>query len=168
MTDTRLRAPSAAERELLVRWRGEVTSPFEDWSGDPPPGVERAEAVSAPAGGGSLVVTDGDDIPVGDVSWRPVAYGPNAGSQAYDIGISIRPESRGRGHGSRAQRLLADYLFATTPVHRVQASTDVDNTAERRALERAGFTAEGVLRGAQWRTGEYHDLVSYARLRTDA
>jgi RimJ/RimL family protein N-acetyltransferase len=53
-------------------------------------------------------------------------------------------------------------------VHRVQASTDVLNVAEQRALERAGFQREGVLRGAQWRRGAFHDLVSYARLRTDA
>ena len=36
-----------------------------------------------------------------------------------------------------------------------------------RALEKAGFTREGVLRGAQFRRGEWHDLVSYARLRND-
>ena len=41
------------------------------------------------------------------------------------------------------------------------------NVVEQRALEGAGFSREGVLRGAQWRRGEWHDLVSYARLRTD-
>ncbi|MCW2707301.1 MAG: hypothetical protein JWM22_1143, partial [Frankiales bacterium] len=34
-------------------------------------------------------------------------------------------------------------------------------------LERAGFQREGVLRGAQWRQGGWHDLVSFARLRDD-
>jgi aminoglycoside 6'-N-acetyltransferase len=63
--------------------------------------------------------------------------------------------------------MLADYLFATTPVHRLQASTDVDNRPEQAALERAGFLREGLLRGAQWRRGAYHDLVLFSRLRTD-
>ena len=36
-----------------------------------------------------------------------------------------------------------------------------------RALERAGYHREGVLRGAQWRAGAWHDLVLYARLRGD-
>ena len=94
-------------------------------------------------------------------------YGPNLGSQALDIGISLRPFAQGRGHGSRAQRMLARYLFATTPVFRVQASTDVRNVPEQKALERAGFHREGVLRGAQWREGVWNDLVSYARLRED-
>jgi len=53
-------------------------------------------------------------------------------------------------------------------VHRVQASTDVENVAEQGALRRAGFRPEGVLRGAQWRAGTYHELQLWSRLRTDA
>ena len=35
----------------------------------------------------------------------------------------------------------------------------------QRALEKAGFTREGVLRKAQWRNGDWHDLVVYSKLR---
>ena len=164
---TRLRAARPDEAALLDRWQAEAASPYEDFSGDPllAAGCER---LPRPVGGGQLVVTGVDDVPVGSVSWRPVPYGPSPASQALDIGISLRPHARGLGHGARAQRLLADYLFATTPVHRVQASTDVENAAEQAALRRAGFTCEGVLRGAQWRAGGYRDLQLWARLRTDA
>ncbi|MDQ5852724.1 MAG: GNAT family N-acetyltransferase, partial [Chloroflexota bacterium] len=62
-------------------------------------------------------------------------------------------------------QLLAAYLFATYPVMRVEAATDVANTAEQRALEKAGFTREGIVRKAQWRAGEWHDLVLYSKLR---
>jgi RimJ/RimL family protein N-acetyltransferase len=48
-------------------------------------------------------------------------------------------------------------------VERLEASTDVDNAAEQRALEGAGFTREGVLRSAQFRDGAFHDLVLYSR-----
>jgi len=35
-----------------------------------------------------------------------------------------------------------------------------------RALEKAGFTREGVLRGAQFRAdGRHHDLVMFSRIR---
>jgi aminoglycoside 6'-N-acetyltransferase len=64
--------------------------------------------------------------------------------------------------------LLADHLFAHTPAQRVQASTDITNVAEQRALDGAGFTREGILRSAQWRLGTWHDLVLYSRLRSDA
>lgn len=164
---TRLRAPRPEELRTLQRWRELVLSPYEDFRGEPPPGVSVA-VLALPSGSGELAVTDGDDRLVGSVGWRPVTYGPNAGSQALDIGIGLHPSAHGRGHGARAQRMLAEQLFATTGVHRVQASTDVENVAEQRALERAGFAREGVLRGAQWRQGAFHDLVAYARLRTDA
>lgn len=163
---TRLRPARPDELALLAEWRRTPASEYEDWSGDP--GVEPGSRLPPPPGGGDLVVTDGFDRPIGTVSWHPVAYGPTPGSQAFDIGISLRADARGHGHGGRAQQLLAEYLFATTAVHRVQAGTDVTNVAEQRALERAGFTREGVLRGAQWRRGAHHDLVSYSRLRTDA
>ena len=58
-------------------------------------------------------------------------------------------------------------MFATTPIHRVEASTDVENLAEQRSLEKAGFIREAVLRGVQFRAGAWHDLVNYARLRDD-
>ncbi len=164
---TRLRAAHPSDGALLAAWRAQPGSEFEDWGGPGAPGVEGAARLLPPGGGGDLVVTDGEDRPIGTVSWHPVLYGPNLGSQALDIGISLQPFARGQGHGARAQRMLARYLFTTTAVHRVQASTDVRNIAEQRALERAGFVREGVARGAQWRLGAWHDLVSYARLRED-
>ena len=164
---TRLRAPTDDELGLLETWAKTPSSPFEDWTGAPPPGTEHLPRVPAPAESGALVVTDAADRVVGSIGWRPVLWGPALGSTAFELGISLRPEHRGQGHGWRAQRLLAEYLFTTTPVHRVQATTDVENLAEQRALERAGYRREGVLRQAQWRLGAYHDLAMYGRLRTD-
>jgi RimJ/RimL family protein N-acetyltransferase len=75
------------------------------------------------------------------LSWHAVDYGPPPSSRALNVGISLAPERRGTGYGTQAQRALADYLFATYPLNRVEASTDVTNVAERRALEKAGFDA---------------------------
>jgi GNAT superfamily N-acetyltransferase len=103
----------------------------------------------------------------GVVSWHLEAYGPNPGSHAWNIGIGLAAAARGHGVGTVAQRLLAEWLLATTPVHRIEASTDVANVAEQKALERAGFTREGILRSAQERADGRHDLYSYSLLRTD-
>jgi RimJ/RimL family protein N-acetyltransferase len=120
---------------------------------------------------GRLLVELTDDAGVtavaGVVSWHRVAYGPNPGSHAWNIGIGLAEASRGHGVGAVAQRLLAEWLLATTTTDRIEASTDVENVAEQKALERAGFTREGVLRGAQRRASGRHDLVSYSLLRTD-
>jgi RimJ/RimL family protein N-acetyltransferase len=115
---------------------------------------------------GTLVVVtyDSDQI-VGDVSYRQVRYGPGDASIAYNLGIALAPEHRGKGYGVEAQQLLAKYLFSVYPVMRVEASTDITNSAELRALEKAGFIHEGVLRKAQWRNGDWHDLVIYSKLR---
>jgi len=66
-----------------------------------------------------------------------------------------------------AQRALAEYLFATTLAERIEAETDVENIAEQRALERAGFTREGVLRHTQFRAGRWRDNVIYSVLRAE-
>jgi RimJ/RimL family protein N-acetyltransferase len=164
---TRLRPVRETEAALLAEWRADPRSEYETW-GEPPPGLAVTASYPMPTGLGELMVADGADVPLGTVGWHQVLHGPSVGSLALDIGISLRPEARGVGHGSRAQRMLAEYLFRTFPVHRVQASTDTTNVAEQKALESAGFVREGVLRGAQWRLGAWHDLVSYARLRDDA
>ena len=50
---------------------------------------------------------------------------------------------------------------------RIEAATEVGNVAEQRALEKAGFTREGVLRSTGWRDGAYRDGVWYSMLRSD-
>lgn len=143
---------------------------FNDFGLDPVPVDREALVRGTPRDGSSgtmLIELVEDGRVIGTLGWRGVRYGPNAESEALMLGIEIVPEARGRGYGTEAQRLLADHLFATTSVNRVEASTDVENVVEQRALEKAGFTREGVNRGAQYRDGSYHDLVLYARLRSD-
>ena len=115
----------------------------------------------------SRVISAADGTVVGRVTFHQVAYGPNRRSMAWRIGVTVLPEYRRRGIGSRAQRMIADELFAGSDAFRVEADTDVDNVAERRALVAAGFQEEGVLRGARYRAGARRDAVMYARLRTD-
>jgi RimJ/RimL family protein N-acetyltransferase len=114
---------------------------------------------------GRLVVVDASGATVGIVSYIAVFHGPPPSNRVYNIGIDIDPSQRRRGYGSAAQALLARYLFDTYTVERVEASTDVENIPEQRALERAGFTREGILRHAQWRAGAWHDLCLYSKLR---
>jgi RimJ/RimL family protein N-acetyltransferase len=59
--------------------------------------------------------------------------------------------------------MLADVLHERGIV-RVEASTDVTNVAEQRALAKAGFICEGTLRGAQMRADGRHDLQLWAHL----
>ncbi|MDE3147333.1 MAG: GNAT family N-acetyltransferase [Acidobacteriota bacterium] len=118
-------------------------------------------------GGDKQIVTLADTTRVGCVSWIRVPYGPNARSLAWSIGITIHPNYRGRGLATSAQRQLAERLLRRSPSNRVQADTDPDNVAEQRALMSAGFTREGIARGAQWRRGEWRDRVVFSLVRSD-
>jgi RimJ/RimL family protein N-acetyltransferase len=122
--------------------------------------IVRDVSPSEPGEGGEL-----GDVFVGDVGWHRVITGMN--SATWNVGIGILAKERGKGYGSRAQRLLAEYLFSHTLFNRIEASTEVDNIAEQRALEKAGFTREGVLRGASFRGGLWRDMVSYSIVRAD-
>lgn len=117
--------------------------------------------------GNLAVVVDGVGL-VGDVGWFAVHHGPGSVARALNIGIFLVPDHRGKGYGTIAQRLIADHLFAYTLIERLEASTDVENIAEQRALEKAGFHREGVLRHSQYRDGAWRDTVLFSRLRGDA
>jgi RimJ/RimL family protein N-acetyltransferase len=119
--------------------------------------------------GGNLSVARGQDGPDGEalgfVSWRRIVAART--SSFWNIGAALLPEARGRGVGTAAHRLLVAYLFAHTLAYRIEADTEVDNIAERRTLEKAGFTQEGVLRGSFFRDGRWRDAVLYSILRDD-
>jgi len=116
-----------------------------------------------PDGGMLLVVRDGDRV--GFLSWDKVQT--SRSTYCWAMGVIMAPEARGKGYGSRAHRMLVEYLFAHTPVNRIEASTEEDNVAEQRALEKAGFLREGRLRGVAFRDGGWRDGFLYGIVRED-
>ena len=164
-----LRVVTATDLVLLTNWMNDLdfNSEYNTF------GLRRADSIEkrfAESGllssqSGELLIVIEADAVIGNVSYHQTRYGPNEGSVAYNIGISITPEHRGKGYGVEAQKLLASYLFSTYPIMRVEATTDRENIAEQKALEKAGFTRDGVMRQAQWRTGSWHDMVVYSKLR---
>jgi RimJ/RimL family protein N-acetyltransferase len=134
------------------------TSEFDDWGEMSPEarGMEISRWLIE-------VATDGQWREVGNLSAQAVRYGPTPASQAMNIGISIIKEFRDKGYGSIAQRLLAEEFHEKGFV-RVEASTDILNIAEQKALKKAGFTYEGTLRKAQGRADGLHDLQIWSHL----
>jgi RimJ/RimL family protein N-acetyltransferase len=168
----RLRLLEAADVEWLVAMAADPRAVGEhNWSGEFDEASVRAglvDRVGAPVelAGGQLVVELSDGTPAGDVAWRSERWGPSTESVCPAIGISLLPDHRGRGLGTEAQRLLVELLFRLG-THRVQSDTAVDNIAEQRALEKAGFSREGVVRDAEFRLGGYHDHVLYGAVRRE-
>lgn len=110
---------------------------------------------------GTVLVIIGDQ-PAGYVSWDEHRW---FGHSCWSLGIHLVRPLRGRGIGTRAHELAVRHLFSWTLLHRIEAHTAIDNAAERRALEKAGFTFEGALRGACFRGGQWYDGVLYSILR---
>lgn len=167
----RLRDVVLADAEMVDRWYEErEAGSFNDF-GQPHKPIPRDVLASGPMRDemrGTLIVERlEDDVPLGSVSWHVRRYGPNPESACFNVGIELLPAARGQGYGTEAQRLLADWLFAASDINRVEASTDIENMPEQRSLTKAGFAREGVTRGCQWRAGAYHDMVTYARVRSD-
>ena len=168
-----LRDVTLDDADLLDAWNADPASAgeFNDFGLTPNP-TDREALARGPLrnerNGQLIVELVADGEPIGVVGFHAVGYGPNPESRAWNIGIGLLPEARGQGYGSEAQALFAAYLFETTEVNRIEAQTDVDNVAEQRSLEKAGFVREGTIRGAQHRVGAYHDLVAYSILRDES
>jgi RimJ/RimL family protein N-acetyltransferase len=89
------------------------------------------------------LAVEADGRLVGVVDARaPLQFAPPG---VCELGIELFEGERGRGFGTEAVRLAADWLLAHG-YPRVQASTDVRNAAMRRVFEKLGWELEGVLR----------------------
>jgi RimJ/RimL family protein N-acetyltransferase len=100
----------------------------------------------------------------GELAGEALLWGIDNHNRLAHLGVSLRPAYRGRKLGEDVVQVLCHYGFVVRGLHRLQLETLADNTAMRRAAERAGFGHEGTLRGAAWVTGEYLDEVIYGVL----
>jgi RimJ/RimL family protein N-acetyltransferase len=126
---------------------------------------ERIERSGERAGWEILLAMEADGRLVGDVQARCPRFAMPRG--VWELGIEVWEEvDRGRGVGTQTVVLLCAYLFEHEDAVRVQATTDVDNAAMRRALEHVGFGFEGVLRGFMPDPdGPPHDYAMYGLTR---
>jgi RimJ/RimL family protein N-acetyltransferase len=110
------------------------------------------------------IVTDGRLA--GEIQARQPEMGLPPG--VFEIGIEIfDPEERGNGIGRRALALFLIHLFEEEHAHRVQLTTDLDNTAMRRVAEHLGFGLEGTLRGFMPSKAGPRDYVMYGITNRD-
>ncbi len=83
------------------------------------------------------------------------------------MGYELSKAYWGAGIMSEALSLILRHIFAETDINRIEAFTDVPNTASRKLLKRLGFTEEGILRQYERCRGGLIDVVIYSCLRSD-
>ncbi|MFF3666086.1 GNAT family N-acetyltransferase [Microtetraspora malaysiensis] len=164
--DIRLRPVAEDDLAMFRRFATEPGLVGLDWTGfrDAQAPVRRYAADGYLGEDDSRIIVEVDGAAAGFMSWSAQGFGV---SRYWEIGIALLPDWRGRGIGWRAQAMLCDYLFAHTPVERIQAATHPENIAEQKSLVKAGFTLEGVLRAVEFRAGRWRDGWMYSRLRSD-
>jgi len=166
--DIVLRAVAESDLPVIYRLTSEPEATGEhEWFGwqDPWHYRRRWEADGMLGEDGGVLMVGHEDEVLGFVSWSKRRTART--SFCWNMGIALLPEARGHGYGTAAQRELVRYLFLHTQVNRIEASTEIGNLAEQRALEKAGFTREGVMRGAGFQGGRWHDGAVYSVLRSE-
>jgi ribosomal-protein-alanine N-acetyltransferase len=83
------------------------------------------------------------------------------------VGTWLGRDAWGSGANAESKRLMAYLAFEILGLARLGAYVDVGNERSRRALRKAGFVEEGVLRGWQRRDGRQSDVVSCSLLAAD-
>lgn len=89
-----------------------------------------------------------------------------ARSALFGIAIGVR-EFWGRGYGTEATRLVADYAFRRLNLHRLELEVAADHARARRVYERVGYKVEGTRRDAFYIDGRHADSVLMSVLRPE-
>lgn len=125
--------------------------------------VYRAEEQWRTGRGAPFVIADGaSDRALGLVN---VQFGED--EEVAGLAVSVFPEARGRGVASRALRLAAKWATLELGLQRVYAEAASDNIASIRAIEKAGFHREGLLRAHCKTHGRRHDCVMFSVVPSD-
>jgi len=90
-----------------------------------------------------------------------------------DLGYTLRRDAWGQGYGTELARALLEFGFRELGLHRIWATTDTENIASQRVLEKCGMRREGLLRenllvrGA-WRSSLLYSVLAHEHRQSAA
>jgi [ribosomal protein S5]-alanine N-acetyltransferase len=84
-----------------------------------------------------------------------------------ELGYFISEKYWGQGIATRAIKAATSYAFRNFDIVRVYAETFADNTGSRRALEKAGFNLEAILKHYVIKNSTIKDSCIYSVLKED-
>lgn len=88
-------------------------------------------------------------LAVWDNAGKPVGYAIVTGLQNPNLAVCLQRiviAAKGQGYGKKTVQLLADWVFANTPAHRLWLDVREHNSRARHVYESVGFKFEGTLR----------------------
>ena len=106
-----------------------------------------------------------DDAAVGSIK---LSRQGNIHSRTAELGCYVVRRRWGQGIGTEALRLACKFAFEQTDLMRIFAEPFTENAASRRAIEKNGFTLEGIMRKNAVKNGVVRDMCMYALVKEDA
>lgn len=104
------------------------------------------------------VILDATDRVVGRITLNEIVRGP---FQSASMGYWLNRSDNGRGLTTTAVMHVKDVAFDELGLHRIQASTLLDNVRSQRVLERTGFVRFGLAPAYLHIAGQWRDHALY-------
>jgi RimJ/RimL family protein N-acetyltransferase len=108
----------------------------------------------------AIVSAAEDQLVLGSISLMRLDWDHARG----EVGYWLAREARGRGHVTRAVRLICTWGFQALRLERIDLLAATDNAASQRVAERAGFRREAVLRSYMTGRDGRQDMVVFSLL----
>ncbi|MFG6178922.1 GNAT family N-acetyltransferase [Halomonas sp. THAF12] len=103
----------------------------------------------------------------GELAGKCMLFGYDKESKRAEIGFGLGRSFWGKGYISEAGEALVQYGFNSLGLRRIEAEIDPDNHSSAKALEKLGFSREGLLRQRWEVNGIVSDSAMYGRLVSD-
>ncbi|MCK5449556.1 GNAT family N-acetyltransferase [Candidatus Pacearchaeota archaeon] len=94
----------------------------------------------------------------GEIAGSIILENPSKDKGRYDLGFFVGRKFWSKGIATEAIKQIVKFGFDKLKLYRIQADNDSDNLASGRAMERAGFKLEGVLKKIQKKKTKFIDL----------
>lgn len=105
-----------------------------------------------------IICGNGDDMPLGSVYLQNFAEEHKRAESGVYLGEDC---AYGKGIGTEAVRLMADYAFGALGLHKLSARVLAYNKASIRLHEKAGYVQEAYLKDELFLDGRYEDLILF-------
>ena len=148
----------------IVDSQREFLSEFLDWvdvSNCPEDMYPHLLSVSKITYPGYYIIVDGEIV--GSIDFVRI----DENQKTVEIGYWLSRDYNGRGIVTRAVRAMEKLAFDMLEMRRVEIRADVRNKKSCAVAERAGYVAEGVLRGAYILRDESTDVAVYSKLKSE-
>jgi len=102
-----------------------------------------------------------DGTVIGDVALQSI----DEKNRSCSVGMGMaKIETRNKGYGKEALKLILDYGFNNFGMERITANTLEINISAQKSLEKSGFILEGRERKAVYFGGKRYDRLNYGLL----